>query len=117
MTGQCHTIMATSKIEKSYIHGDVKIYGFANKKFVQLHHLSSSQYYGTATVITNDGTMTVELKGYDDTSTTTTGNIKTYKHNNNGVLDYQFVFNTAYTHGVLIISGSAAQCDLVVSPL
>lgn len=94
---------------KSKIDGNVKIYGFVNKLAISIGGLNSNNYYGTATVITSLGTMTVPLVGYTNTTTTTTGDIKTYKHNVNGVLDYQFVFPTTWTHGVLIVSGAAAE--------
>ena len=114
--------MAVSTIEnpnraidfvKTKIDGAVKIYGFTNKLAISIGGLNSTNYYGTATVITSAGTMTVELVGYTNTTTTTTGNIKTYKHNVNDVLDYQFVFPSSYIHGVLIVSGSATQGFIV----
>lgn len=96
------------------ISGNARIYGFSNKLYVDLLNLSSATFYGIAKVITPHGEKTINLIGYDATQTDTSGAIKTYKHNRSGVLDVQFVFPNAYTHGVLILGG--AVVNAVIHP-
>ncbi len=81
--------------------------------YVYVKDLSAQYFYGAAKVITEYGENTIGLMGYDGTQTDTSSPIKTYKHNNNGMLDIQFVFPNTYTHGVLLLGGSVVRGKII----
>ncbi len=98
------------------ISGPVIVRGFADRLYAIIY-LPSAQYYGVVHVITNKGSLTQILNGYDGTTTSTSGNIKSYKHDRgNGTYDIQIVFPDNYTHGVVIVGGSAAAGNFSFSP-